>query len=33
MKLFNLITRLAFGASMSFAAVVVFCAQLLDYFS
>jgi hypothetical protein len=33
MKLFNLITRLAFGATMTFAGVFLFCEQLLNYFS
>jgi hypothetical protein len=33
MELFNIITRLAFGATMSFAAVALLCEQLLYYLS
>jgi hypothetical protein len=33
MELFNVITRLAFGATMSFAAVALLCEQLLYYLS
>jgi hypothetical protein len=33
MELFNVITRLAFGAAMTFAGVLLFCEELLDYLS
>lgn len=33
MELFNVITRLAFGATMSFALVALLSEQLLFYFS
>jgi hypothetical protein len=33
MELFNVITRLAFGATMTFAAVTLLCEQLLYYLS
>jgi hypothetical protein len=33
MELFNVITRLAFGATMTFAGVLFLCEQLLYYLS
>jgi hypothetical protein len=33
MEIFNIITRLAFGATVTFAGVMLICQQLLDYFS
>jgi hypothetical protein len=33
MELFNVITRLALGATMTFAGAVLLCEQLLNYFS
>jgi hypothetical protein len=33
MELFNVITRLVFGATVSFAAVALLCEQLLYYLS
>ena len=31
MELFNIITRLAFGATMTLTVVILFCEQLLDF--
>jgi hypothetical protein len=33
MELFNVMTRLAFGATLIFAAILVLCEQLISYFS
>jgi hypothetical protein len=33
MELLNVITRLALGATMTFAAAILLCEQLLNYFS
>ena len=33
MELFNVITRLAFGATLTFAGVILVCEQLLYYLS
>ncbi len=33
MELFNIVTRLAFGATLTFAAVILLCEQLLNELS